>query len=120
MKKLSDYKDEEALELWADLLEPAAKIFSDRTLANIVKAGKSPMIIASAILKRHKEEATSILLRIDPAPIDGLNIIVRLMDVITDMEQNEDLKSFFGFAEQAKKGRASSGSPTGSIEDDGK
>lgn len=120
MKKLSDYKDEEALELWGDLLEPATKILSDRTLANIVKAGKPPIVIARTILKKYKAQATAILLRIDPTPLDGLNIIVRLMDVIKDIGQNEELKSFFGFAEQATKDDTSSGLPMVSTEDDGK
>ena len=69
---------------------------------------------------RKREEATNILLRIDPTPINGLNIIIRLIDVIKDIEQNEDLKSFFGFAEQAKEANKSSGLPMENIEDDGK
>ena len=112
MKKLSDYKDDEAIELWADLLDPLASILGDEKIQKIVKSGKSKMVIAKEILTSHKKEALEIMLRIDPEPIDGLNIVLRLVGILTDIGQNEEIKSFFGFAEQAKMEKGSSGSVT--------
>ena len=102
MKKLSDYKDEEAIELWADLLEPISAIVTNEDFAKTVKSGKSKVEIAKAILKTNASEAKEIMLRIDDTPLDGLNLVIRLVELITEIGQNEDIKSFFGYAEQAK------------------
>ena len=42
MKTLSDYKDEEAIELWADLIDPLTAIFSDKEFMQGLK-GKPPL-----------------------------------------------------------------------------
>jgi hypothetical protein len=66
-------------------------------------------------MKTHKDEAVSILLRIDPTPIDGMNFIVRLVNLVMEFVNNEDLKGFFGSAERARTGSESSGSATANI-----
>lgn len=109
MKKLSDYQGNDAIELWADLLDPLMAIVADKDIANIVQSGKNPITIAKEILKKHKDNATAILLRIDPEPINGLNIVIRLVKILNEIGESEELKSFFGFAEQ-KKEEESSGS----------
>lgn len=104
MKKLGDYKDEEAIDLWMDLLDPIGEILQDKEVAKIYKKGGKPIQIAQEIVKRHRKDATQILLRIDPTPIDGLNIIIRLLDVIMEFERSEELKNFFGSAGTATEG----------------
>ena len=117
MKKLSDYKGDEAIELWADLLEPLTSILSDEKIRKTIQSGKSKIEIAKIVLKKKKKEATEILLRIDPEPLDGLNIILRLVAVLVDLGQNEEIKSFFGFAEMSREtAEEFSGSPTESTE----
>lgn len=118
MKKLSDYKGDEAIVLWGDLLEPLSAIFSDKKIAKVVNSGKSKIEIAKVILKNHPSEAEDILLRIDDTPIDGLNIILRLVALLADIGQNEEIKSFFGYAEQAKEGLTPSGFPTENTEEE--
>lgn len=117
MKSLSDYKDEEAIELWADLLEPMTAIFSDAEMVKILNGNKAPMLKARDVLKKHPKEASELLLRIDDTPLNGLNIIVRLANLITDIGKDEDVKSFFGFVVQETKENVSSGSPTESTEE---
>lgn len=116
MKKLSDFKGDEAIELWADLLDPLTAILTDDKIRKVVQSGKSKIEIAKEVLKKHKDEAVEIMLRIDPTPIDGLNIILRLVALITDIGQNDEIKGFFGYAEQAQTENASSGSPTANTE----
>lgn len=120
MKKLSDYKGDEAIELWVDLLEPMTDILSDGKVADVVRSGKPKMLIAKEILKSHSEEAKQILLLIDPTPIDGLNIIIRLVALLSDIGENEEVKGFFGYAEQATMNEESSGSVTESTEEEEK
>lgn len=112
MKKLSDYKDDEAIDLWADLIEPLTVLLGDEEIKNDVRTGKPKADIAKTILKNHKKEASEILLRIDPEPIDGLNLVLRLISVITDIGKNEEIASFFGYAVQAKQDEKSSTSVT--------
>ena len=116
MKKLGDYKNEEAIELWADLLEPIGEILQNKEVAKVYKAKGNPVQIAKAILKENPKAATQILLRIDPTPIDGLNVVVRLVEVLMEFERSEDLKGFFGFAGTVTDS-ASSGSATANTED---
>ena len=116
MKKLSDYTGDKAIELWADLLEPLNNVLADPKIAEVVRSGKSKMMIAKEILKLHPAEANDVLLRIDPTPIDGLNIILRLVALLSDIGKNEEIKGFFGYAEQEQMPEESGGLPTENIE----
>ena len=115
MKKLSDHKGDEAIILWADMLDPMIAILNDEKVKKAITSGKSKIEIAKEILKKHSKEAAQILLLIDPTPLDGLNLILRLVALLSDIEQNEEIASFFGFAEQAKQAGESIGSPTENI-----
>lgn len=116
MKKLSDYQGEEAIELWADLLDPLTEILTDEKVRAVVQSGQSRLAIAKEILKEHQKEAAQIMLRVDPEPINGLNIILRLVALLSDIGQNDEVKGFFGYAVQAQTDTESSGLPTESTE----
>jgi hypothetical protein len=119
MKKLTDYKDDDAIELWCDLLDPLSAILTDAEIRKVVTSGKPKIEIAKEVLRLHKKEAVEIMLRIDDTPIDGLNIIMRLMALLSDIGQNDEIKGFFGYAEQAQTDSASSGLPMENTEAQG-
>lgn len=104
MKKLADYKNEDAIDLWADLLDPISLIVSDKHIKDSIKAKKPPVVLAKEILKAHKKEAAEILLRIDSEPITALNIVIRLADILVELNNSVELQSFFGLAAQTKNG----------------
>lgn len=112
MQKLSDYKGDEAIDLWADLLDPLTEILTESEVREALEAGKSKVAVAKIALKTHKKEAAEILLRIDPTPIDGLNFILRLAALLADVGKNEEIGGFFGYAGQGKTQKESSGSAT--------
>ncbi len=116
MKRLSDYKGDEAIELWADLLDPISEILTDKEIAFATRQGLAPIKIAKLILKNHKTEAADILLRVDPEPLDGFNFIMRLVNLIAEIGENEEIKSFFGYAAQEKAENGSGGSAMESTE----
>ena len=116
MKRLSDYVGEEAIDLWLDLLDPLSAIAMDGEIKNIVRSGKPKLLIAKMILKAHRKEAIDIMQRIDPEPINGLNIVSRLIAIIAEIGENEEVRSFFGYAEQVKKESESSTSVTENTE----
>jgi hypothetical protein len=94
MKSLKDYKGEEAIELWADLAEPIAKIMADEEVKNSYGEGKPIITMVKTILKRHKEEAEEILLRIDDTPINALNLVTRTLSVALEVINDESVASF--------------------------
>ncbi len=109
MKKLSDYKGDDAIELWVDLLDPLTAILTDDEIRKIVTRGENKIVIAKTLLKNHKSDVVEVMTRIDPEPLDGLNIITRLIALITEIGQNEEIKSFFGYAEEVKTEKGASG-----------
>lgn len=115
MKKLSDYKGEDAIILWDDLLEPLIEIIKNPEVKTLARSGKSRIELVRGLIRLQKKEITEILLRIDPTPIDGLNIITRLIDLFTEISENKELVSFFGYAAQAKTDRESTDSATENI-----
>lgn len=115
IKKLSDYKGDEAIELWADLIDPIARIIADDEIAKVYKT-QPKIVVAKEILKRHKSEATEILTRIDPAPLNGLNIITRIIALLVDIETADETKGFFESAGQAMTASESTGSATENTE----
>lgn len=112
MIRLSDYKDEEAIELLADLFDPFMTILGSADVAETFKSDAPLAKKATTILKKHKKEAVEILTRIDPTPINGLNIFFRLLDFLKEITENDEISGFFGFAEPEKKANVSFGSAT--------
>lgn len=119
MKRLSDYKDEAAFDLLADLLEPVAKILADKEMRNLTK--KPPIIIAKHVLKKHKTEATTIIKTIDnTVEITPVSVLKAIIDIITDVQNDPSIKNFFRFAEQENGDIVTFGSATESTEVSGK
>ena len=118
MKKLSDYEGEEALDLWADLLDPFIQIVGDEKIASMLRAKKPPIVTAREICKTYKAEAIQILTRIDPTPVNGLNVLIRLASIIKEVGNDPTVKSFFASAPEERKDETSSGSVTESIEEE--
>lgn len=116
MKRLSDYEGDAAIELWADLLEPIARILADKQVKELYQSGKPKLLLAKEILKSHKEDATEVINRIDPTPFNALTLIGRVISILTEIEETEELKDFFDVGEQAKTDKDSFGSATESTE----
>ena len=109
MKKLSDYQGEAAIDLWADLMDTASVIINDPKVRK--KSGGSRIALAKTMLKLHKKEVCKILLRIDDTPINGLNILVRLLGLLEEAFDDPYLRAFFGMQSQNET-EESSGSAT--------
>lgn len=103
MRKLSDYKGEDAVELWADLMEPLGSILTNEKVRQTVKSGGAPIMIAKAIMRDCKGPALQLLTRIDDSPVDGANILFRLISIVKEIEENEDFAAFFGVAQSSEE-----------------
>lgn len=96
MRKLSEIKNEEALDVLADLLEPAMEIIGDAEIKTLARAGKKMEAIRHAI-KGHKSAVITILARLDSTPVEEYqcNVITlpaQLLEILNDKE----LMDFFG------------------------
>lgn len=114
MKRLSDFKGEEAVDLWADLFEIATTIFTDKKIQK--KLNGPRIVLAPLLLKYHKKEVTEVLLRLDDEPLDGLNIVERLLFVMEEIYESKILSDFFGWQSQTEQDE-SSGSAMENTED---
>lgn len=120
MKKLSEYKDEEALELLADILDPVAEIAQDKEVQEGFKkdSGKTLAQIVSLVVKGHTEAVMRIMAALDGVPFEDyhcnvLTLPMTLMQIIND----PDLRAFF-----VSQGQTDSSSTSGSataISEDG-
>lgn len=93
--KLSEYKNEQALDILADILEPSAKIFSDKDVKKAFETGDKIKGIKAAI-KTHKSEIIEILAVLDGVPVaeyecNVLTLPIKLLEILNDT----DLMSFF-------------------------
>lgn len=120
MKGLSDYTGEEAIDLWADLLEPIADIYSDNEVKEAFKECDTMLKKAHVILKLKKEDAAKIIERVDPTPITGMNLPVRFIKLLLEIEHSEEFGGFFGLSRQEENQSTSSGSVMENTEEEGK
>ena len=104
--------NEEKLDLFADLIEPAGAIIADREWAMLWQAHDRAGAIKSAI-RNHKDEIVEILARIEGADphtytIDGLSLFFRLAALFRrpDLEGVADL-----FTSQDQTGAGASSGP---------
>lgn len=66
--KLSEYQGEAALELLADLIEPAGEIMSDKQIGDIFKENRFKAI--GLAIKNHKKAVMQIMAAMDGVPVD--------------------------------------------------
>ncbi len=89
--KLSEFKNEQALEVLADIIEPAAAICADKELAKIMKNGGKKIAAVQRLLREHKSQVIEILAALERVPVDEyqvniLTLPMRLMEILGDRE----------------------------------
>ena len=111
MRRLSEYKGEEAIDLLAELIDPAMEIMADTEVADMLQKRKIGAAV-KPILKKHKQAVITILAALNGKGADEyakeINVFTipkLLLGVLNDPE----LINLFSFAEQTE-GVTSSGS----------
>ncbi len=99
MKKISDYKNDSAIDLYAEILEPMGEILQDKEVSQALKDKKSTMHIVGIIFRKHKESVKKIVLSVDDTEIDGKNIFSRFTTIFVDVFNDKDFVDFFEQAE---------------------
>lgn len=106
--KISDFKNEEALDILADIIEPAAEIFKDKDLVEMITSGSVKMELVKHIIKNHKKSIIEIMAVLEGIPVDEyqcnvFTLPIKLLEILND----EELVKFFTSQGQMK---SSSGS----------
>lgn len=93
MKRLSDYKNEAAIDLLLEIMEPAAELMSDRD-AVVLLYSKEPgdrMKGVNQMIGGHKGAVIAILAALEGVPVDQyefgfFTLPTRLLEVLNDKE----------------------------------
>ena len=127
--KLSEIKGEAALDLLADILDPAVEIMTDPNIRALseepAEAGEEltveelferskekKLAIAKALLKDHKGAIIKILARLEGVPVEEYQPnIFALPMLVLDLLNDEDLMLFFE-SQEPKTAETSSIAPT--------
>ena len=94
--KISDFKNEEALDLLADILEPASEIIADEEVKKAYKNKGNKLTLAKIIIKNHKSAIIEILARLNGKAVEEytcnvFTLPIKLIEILND----EELVSFF-------------------------
>ena len=116
MRKLSEYKNEEALDLLADILEPVAHIFADKDFVEQLQTNKMSAI--QHVIRNHKSDVLTIMARLEGVSVDEYQCtIFTLPMALINMLNDPDLIDFFK-SQGLKINEESFGSATENIEDE--
>lgn len=113
--KLSEYQGEAALELLADMIEPAGEIMSDKEIGDVFKENRFKAI--GMAIKNHKKAVMQIMATIDGVPVEEYKCnVFTLPAKILELLNDPDIIQLFTF--QGQTGDAnSSGSASENIGD---
>lgn len=113
--KLSEYQGEAALDLLAELIEPAGEIMSDKQIGDVFKENRFKAI--GLAIKNHKKAVMQIMATMDGVPVEEYKCNVFTLPVkILELLNDPDIVQLFTF--QGQTGDAnSSGSASENTEE---
>lgn len=116
--KITEIENEEALDLLADIIDPAADIFTDEEVREEFRNGKNKVKLVKIILKKHKASIVQIMARLDGKQVDEYhaNIIVMTKQLLEILNDKELMEVFISQGQTVDS--TSSGSATENIEAD--
>lgn len=114
---MAERTNEEALDLFADLLEPVGAVLSDAELRESVKRGDSRLKSAAIAIHNHKPEVIQILALLEGVPVEEykVNLLALPVKVVRLLNKPEIKELFIGAGQMNVA--ASSGSATENTED---
>lgn len=100
--KLSEYKNEDALELLGDILEPLSDIMNDEDFKILIKTEKNKMKVVQYLLQKKGKSIIQILARLDGVPVEQYNKnIVQMANDLLDIVNDKELTDFFDLQSQS-------------------
>lgn len=116
MKKLSEFRGAEALDVLADLIEPATEFMSDKEVVLLLRDRSTILSGASLILKKHPKAILRIMARLEGADPETYNpSLVALPKMLVELFNDPELIDLFTSQGQSEA-QTNSGSATENIE----
>lgn len=116
--EFKEYRNEDAIDMLADLIDPATTILQDKDLALAAKKGGT-FKLAKLVMKKYPKELLEILARVDGADVNNYSISApQILMKLIKLMNDEDMMYFFGLAGQSES-KGSSGSATANTEESG-
>ena len=101
--KISEIKDERALDTLADIMEPAARILADEKIKTDFK-GQPMLKLAAYIIKNHKTDVIEVLARLDGTEPDKYSFtLASLMRDFVELLNDPGLIDLFTSPGQKKE-----------------
>ena len=93
--KITDFKNEDAIELISDLIEPISEISTDKELVKLLKKGDKIKAIQQG-LKNHKSSIIQILAILNGVPVEeySCNPITITKDLLVILNDKELMEVF--------------------------
>ena len=108
--------NEESLDLFADLIDPAAEILQDAEIVELARRGKAPILMVKAAIKNHKDAVIQILAAVDGVPANEYKVnLLRLPIKLLELFNTPEVQELFTLQGQ-QTAPASSGSATENTE----
>lgn len=105
--KISEFQNEDALDLLADLIDPVSNILADDEVIKSLNTNKISMV--KTIIKTHKKEVIEILARLDGVPVEEYKVNVFTLPIkLIEILNDEGLVNFFD-SQQVQPEKTSSG-----------
>lgn len=116
--KLSQFENDEAIELLANILDPAIEIMGDPVIVEVLRSGKPPLLAIKKALKDHKTAVIDIVAAMHGETRETVKFTMPslIKDVLELLSDNE-LKAVFT-SQSPKNAPESFGSATESTEAD--
>lgn len=109
--KLTDYQNEDALEVLANIIEPVTEILQDKKIARVFSGKKfNTLEVVKVLLKDHKKSVVEIMAALNNVPYEEykFNIITGTQQLV-ELLNDKELIDFFQSQEKMME-PASSGS----------
>lgn len=95
MKKLSDFTDDEALDLFAELIEPVANIFGDKKISKNFRKNNLIEVVKLAV-KGYKKDLIHIMALLEGVPVEEYHCnVVSLPKTFLMVLNDPVFKDFF-------------------------
>jgi len=105
MKKLSDFKDEEAIRITSKLMSPIVLIVADKEMQ---KFKGNLFSFGTALLEKHPDEVKTLLAILNDTDLDDYHFNAKeVFEGVILMLNDEDLLSLFGLQMQTSTSSAS-------------
>ena len=96
MRKLSEIKGEEALNVRAEISEPAAEMFTDEKVKNALKVENNKAKAAKIILKDHNKAVLTLMAALEGVPVEEYQpTLFALPSLILGVLNDPELNSLF-------------------------